>query len=365
MSNGYDTAHVVDTYLKEDTFHNIFYFIIINANCRSKRSHLIESRTSEIKRTPTPKHVREVREVSEEKEPLYVNLNAEKKKMNNSIQRTHSVRHKLEGQQKNHAKVDISSSKRTKTAETRKSRSNRNHDGPEHKERVKSASRADTDTLKKNEHILKKTTRVKRTEKLSTPDYPDDKIYNSSSSQKRLSNEKTDDYNSKQTSKQEHRSRSAQRHSTKETCERIADEENKQDDSRDTKQQTIIEEDTVVKSRTRNSSKDKTGSKKESTTQAPQKIYSKSESIHNSTKSRGREKVIMDKVPNGKPDSIASKRSEYVINYDDKNGTVSSICKVSGSSTSKKKKAIRDRSTDIPKEHKMKNMTSEKIALRK
>lgn len=331
----------------------------MNANYRSKRSHFIEGCTSDTERTPTPRH-REVREVSEEKEPLYVNLNAEEKKMKNCMQRTDSIRRKLEGQQKAQAKVDTSNSKRTDPVEIRKSRSNRHQDRSEHKVRVKSA-RVDTDSLEKKEDLLKKTTRVKRTEKLSTPDYPNDKIYNSSSSRRRLSSEKTDDHN-KQTSKQDHRSRSGQRHSTKESGEKNADEENKQDDRKDSKHQTIIEE-VVLKSRTRNLSKDKTGSRNE-TTKAPQKIASKPESAYNSTNSKGRDEIISEKVPNGKPDSRASKRSEYVINYDDKNGTVSSICKVSGSSTSKKKKAIK-RGTDIPKENKMKNKTSEKIALRK
>lgn len=333
-------------------------------NCRSKRSHIAEGRTSHIKRTPTPKHALEFREASEEKEPLYVNLNAEEKKIKNSIQRTDSIRRKPEEQKKTHVKVDTSSSKRKEITENRKSRSNCTHATPETKERAKSASRADQDCLEKKENPLQKTTRVKRTEKLSTPDYPNDKIYNSSSRRRKSSSERTDDYKNTLTSKQEHRSRSAQRRPNKECSERIVEEENKQDNRRDSQHQAIIEENMEVKYRTGNSSKDRTGRRKESA-KTPQKIYSKSETTHNSTNSRGREKIIMDKTPNGKPDSKASKRSEYVINYDDKNGTVSSICKVSGSSTSKKKKAITDRGTDIPKEHKMKNKTAEKIALRK
>lgn len=332
-------------------------------NCRSKRSHNSEGRTSDIKRTPTPKHALEIREVSEEKEPLYVNLNTEEKKMKNATQRTDSIRRKLEAQKKTHVKADTSSSKRTEIAETRKSRSNCNHARPEKKERIKAASRADGNSIDKKENSLQKTTRVKRTEKLSTPDYSNDKIHNSSSPRRKSSSERTDDdYNNTQTSKKEHRSRSAPRRSTTENSERIAEEENKQDDRKDSKHQTTTEENMDVKFRT--SSKDRTSRRKEFT-KTPQKTYSKSENTYHSTNSRGREKIIMDKVPNSKPDKKASKRSEYVINYDDKNGTVSSVCKVSGSGISKKKKSIRDRDTDIPKEHKMKNIASEKIALRK
>lgn len=281
--------------------------------------------------------------------------------MKNSIQRTDSIQRKLEEQKKTHVKEDTSSSKRN-IIETRKSRSNCKHIKPENKEGGKSASRANS--LDKKENALQKTTRTKRTEKLSTPDYPNDKIYNSSSPHRKSSSERTDDYNKTQTSKQEHRSKSAQRRLIKENGERIDEEENKQDDRRDTKNQTIIEENMDLKYRTGNSAKDKIGRKIESI-KTPQKTYMKSESTHHSTNSRGREKNIIDKVPSGKPDSKASKRSEYVINYDDKNGTVSSICKVSGCSTSKKKKAPRDRGTDIPKEQKIKNKTAEKIALRK
>lgn len=333
-------------------------------NCRSKRSHIAEGRTTDIKRTPTPKHALEFREISEEKEPLYVNLNAKRENINNSIQRTDSIRRKLEESKKPHVKVDTISSKRAEIAETRKSRSNYSHARPGNKERVQSASRSDTDSLEKNKNTLPKTTRanrtVKRTEKLSTPDYPNDKVCNSSSPRRKSSSERMDNYNNTQLSKQEHRNRSAQRRLSKESSDRIAEEENKQDDT-DLKHQTILEENMNVMSRIGNSSQDKNGRRKESA-KTPQKTYLKSESTHHS---RGREKNITDKLPNGKPDSKGSSRSEYVINYNDKNGTVSSICKVSGSSTSKKKKAIRDRGAEIPKEHNMKNKTAEKIALRK
>lgn len=352
--------HVNQVHLTAYTIGVTLHKLLVN--CRSKRSYIAEVHTSDIKTTPTPKHAPEFREATEEKEALYVNLNAVEKKIKNYIQRTDSIRRKLEEQKKPHVKVDTNSSKCTEIAETRKSRiRNCTHARPENKERVKSASRADAHSLEKKENPLQKTTRVKRTEKLSTPDYPNDKIY-SSSPRRKSSSERTADYNNTLTTKQEHRSRSALRRPTKESSERIGKEENKQNGRRDSKHQ--IEENMDVKHRTRNSSKDKIGRKKESA-KTPQKTYSKSESNHQSTNSRGREKIIMDKVPNGQSDSKASKRSEYVINYDDKNGTVSSICKVSGSSTSKKKTAIRDRSTDIPKEHKMKNKTSEKIALRK
>ncbi|KAI8435102.1 hypothetical protein MSG28_003494 [Choristoneura fumiferana] len=56
-----------------------------------------------------------------------------------------------------------------------------------------------------------------------------------------------------------------------------------------------------------------------------------------------------------------SKRNEYVINYDDKNGTVTSVCKVSADQGSTKKKKS---SLEKLKEIKSQNKTPEKINLR-
>lgn len=57
-----------------------------------------------------------------------------------------------------------------------------------------------------------------------------------------------------------------------------------------------------------------------------------------------------------------SKRNEYVINYDDKNGTVTSVCKVSADQGSTKKKKS---SLEKLKDFKSQNKTPEKINLRK
>lgn len=58
-------------------------------------------------------------------------------------------------------------------------------------------------------------------------------------------------------------------------------------------------------------------------------------------------------------------RREYVINYDDKNGTVSSICKVrSGSASPRRKKVTKEVVTPNFNEN-LKNKSSDKTALRK
>ncbi|XP_031768160.2 uncharacterized protein MAL13P1.304 isoform X2 [Galleria mellonella] len=80
----------------------------------------------------------------------------------------------------------------------------------------------------------------------------------------------------------------------------------------------------------------------------------------NNTEGNSPDKIINSKKSNYK----TPKRSEYVINYDDKKGTVSSICKVkSGHSSSKKKSVSNEKHKEITKEHKTKSKTLDKTPL--
>ncbi|XP_052737523.1 general transcriptional corepressor trfA [Bicyclus anynana] len=73
----------------------------------------------------------------------------------------------------------------------------------------------------------------------------------------------------------------------------------------------------------------------------------------------------IDKIPETKQDkSTKSKRSKYVINYDDKNGTVSSICKIKKGPGTYKRKMIEIDSKNL-QESNTKEKSLNKIALRK
>ncbi|XP_028165858.1 uncharacterized protein LOC114356722 isoform X3 [Ostrinia furnacalis] len=74
------------------------------------------------------------------------------------------------------------------------------------------------------------------------------------------------------------------------------------------------------------------------------------------------EKDGADRVNNNTNGRRSSRRSEYVIKYDDKNGTVSSVCKVrSGHSTQRKKHQSKERNKEHIKDYNTKN--TEKSAL--
>lgn len=71
-----------------------------------------------------------------------------------------------------------------------------------------------------------------------------------------------------------------------------------------------------------------------------------------------------EKISTAKSEKPKSKRSKYVINYDDKNGTVSSICKIKSGPGTYKRKLISVENKDA-QESNTNNKSLNKIALRK
>lgn len=108
-----------------------------------------------------------------------------------------------------------------------------------------------------------------------------------------------------------------------------------------------------VKVHKRQSSKDKTSNRNDLVTIIPK--VGKDSTGNKSTYSK----------ESGTRNGSRSSRREYVINYDDKNGTVSSICKIrSGSASPRRKKGAKEIVKEKFKEN-LKNKSSDKAALRK
>ncbi|XP_059054280.1 homeobox protein 2-like isoform X2 [Achroia grisella] len=117
------------------------------------------------------------------------------------------------------------------------------------------------------------------------------------------------------------------------------------------------------KYRTRQSSQDKVN--KESS-RANHKSDVKSSNVYNTKLINNTEGNSPDKNLSPKKGSHKTpKRSEYVINYDDKKGTVSSICKIkSGHNSSKRKIVSSENNKETPKEYKTINKHLDKTPLR-
>lgn len=300
---------------------------------------------------------------------MYANFGAADTRNQTTIKRTDSTRRSTE-QRRLQNKPENNTNKSQRTiegirSETNNSSSERREKREKFKEQRPGTDK-DKDSLQKKQSSIKK---KQRTEKLATPDYSNESrrtTYDKSNGRRTnlSSKDKIDENNTTEKLKTEHRSRSSHRHSTSTkpvSVELVPKDLGKavKEDSKPLEK--VILENVVAKYRTRESSKDKTSGRKESP-KGRQKVNTHdTDSYRNSSSTRAKEIIIPERVPNGTSDSHRSKRSEYVINYDDKNGTVSSICKVTGSGSSKKKKILKDG----PKEYKERNKTTEKIALRK
>lgn len=115
--------------------------------------------------------------------------------------------------------------------------------------------------------------------------------------------------------------------------------------------------------------------RQQSNNKSPNKIHTRPSS-KNDTNSRNEDYKIIPKMkgPVSSKDTaikdsnarsaIRSKKNEYVINYDDKNGTVSSVTKIRSNSGSPKRKPVKDTARDKLREN-LKNKASDKVALRK
>ncbi|XP_049867158.1 uncharacterized protein LOC126367604 isoform X3 [Pectinophora gossypiella] len=292
-----------------------------------------------------------------EQEPAYVNFIEAKRE--NSLRRTDSTRRKAE---KLHVKAEnlrTLEDKKTDSVRTR-TRNQDKHD----KERVNAVETVH----REDREILQRPIRKIRTEKLATPECTNDKhgspiIYDRPSSRKTPLINKPggeEKHSISRNSKHEHRSRSSQRHLPKIKPDEQLTEVLRTSDKKEVKNKEINENDTI-----NYHTKEKNGKRESANTHKHE--MNTSASYRNSMTTKNKEKDNVERLSNSKScDHRPSKRSEYVINYDDKNGTVSSICKVkNGSGTPKKKKILKDSMTDNTnvKDQKVKNKVIEKIAL--
>lgn len=296
---------------------------------------------------------------------MYANFGAINKRDQTTTKRTDSFRRSTEprtpARAYNRNKSQITESNRTDI----KNRSSERRDKKENVTEYKADTDNDKDSQQKKHSSIK---RKQRTEKLATPDYTNESRRTSYDKPHRRTNlspyDKIYENNTTEKLKTEHRSRSSHRHSTSTkpvTVELVPKDSSKivKEDSKPSTLEKQILENGGVKHRTRASSKDKTSDRKES---PKGRHRGNTDSYRTTSSSRANKEILIpERVPNGTSDSHRSKRSEYVINYDDKKGTVSSICKVTGSGSSKKKKILKD----SPKEYKDRNKTTEKISLRK
>lgn len=314
-----------------------------------------------------------------EEEPLYVNFNVNRVKRDSpkTGQRSSSSRRSSEQQPSTHNYNIVTTNKSDHFKINIKSTHDRSHKRQD-KDKNKTdylkpieRTNCESDSLPKKLQSLNKN-RVKRTEKLATPEYSRDPQNNISSIKNKLSNKK-DEQGTNHKLKTEHpgipgssRGYPAIKQIKHDRNEDSVTKDSNKAEKRDLKDVTELEDNGIVKYRARPSSNDKMNERKSS--KSHQKLdTNSSDSFRNSTlTSRAKEKDIntKERIANPRSDTHkTSKRSEYVINYDDKNGTVSSICKVKpGSGTPRKQNILKDIVSDIPKE---KTKKSEKKTLRK
>lgn len=166
--------------------------------------------------------------------------------------------------------------------------------------------------------------------------------------------EKTITDKSKTTEKKEHNSRPIQRSIPKSTSE----------ESGEASRERSAKNRETSSHRKLNSSKDKINSMRENI--KPQTKQDSDSSPHRSshhTKSNNEKEKDLSSKSNS---NRSNRHREYVINYDDKNGTVSSICKIKpGIGPPRRKKTSKEILKENHKDNSMKNKTVDKIALRK
>lgn len=223
----------------------------------------------------------------------------------------------------------------------------------EKKKRVNKSTDKHTDSLEKRQSpSVKKISRVPRTEKLSTPEQynTNHQIKDNHESQKAISSGNGSIKNShrKNISPQ----RPKRDHKLVDKIKTV-----------DLKESPFLKEDVPLKNDSQDS-KDRSTKKSEYSKSSKSTDQKSSTHYIHSKEPRSVNRDISEKGSNTRRTS--PRRSEYVIKYDDKNGTVSSISKVrAGHSTSRQKHASKDRNKENSKEMRIKSKHFEKSALRK
>lgn len=306
--------------------------------------------------------------LSEDENPIYVNLKVNNEKSNTLENRdTHKQKtHSLNSRQrkthktdlsKNHTErvthlhaSDVSSSERTKER--------RSDSGTDSSLRTKHS--VNKDTLLRPAYKDPHSRRAEKSDKsrIDIREKANEEL--NTSSQTRKSREgKSSDEKKSTIEKKDHRSRSLQRPKTKSVLEETSKDLSRMIIKKADHQESLDDKHGVNSNRKRNSSKDKSAKETIKPSQKPESSYtvlippaqSKSNVKEYSTKTNGYK---------------TNMRKEYVINYDDKNGTVSSICKIAPNfGTPKRKKTSKEIFKDSPNDKAFKIKAVDKIAPRK
>lgn len=298
--------------------------------------------------------------VSEERDPLYVNLRDDQKSKVKS-QRSDTNHHRSV-QQHVHTS-DISLSKKEKeniklkrdidSEDRKRDRGSEKRD----KEKIRTThhSRLETENnsiLENNQDSNKKTPR--RTEKLATPEHSKEDHRKTHIKQTYTLKASKENTNPQQ---KEQRTRSPQRRRVSSPAV------NSMIRTENVKEYPIIANEVAdITSRPRNTSKEKSSRRDSSKTRHKQDTNSLEN--HRKSTTNTNEIIVKEELPTVDSDKYKKSHSKkgYVINYDDKNGTVSSVCKIKAApGSSKRKKQL--------KENHVKDLTKhrapEKNALRK
>lgn len=311
--------------------------------------------------------------LSEDENPIYVNLDVKKEKSNTlekkEIQKQKS--NSLNARQRKSYKTEINKDKTERSADRHASdvsssdrtKERRSDSGTDGSHRTKHSINRDTisrtaykDTLSRRTENSDKQrhasdTRGKATEELNRSNHTRKSREDKTSTEKKTNIEKKD-----------HRSRSLQRPKTKDVHEETSKDLSrvivKKADQQKVKD-SLNDNHGVNSSRKRNLSRDKY-------TKEAVKPSQKQESSYTvlippvQTKNSGKDYATKT---NGYKTNM---RKEYVINYDDKNGTVSSICKIgSNLGTPKRKKSSKEIIKDSQNDKAYKIKAVDKIAPRK
>ncbi|XP_047020953.1 uncharacterized protein LOC124630950 [Helicoverpa zea] len=331
----------------------------------TERSHKREdqsTRSSRVTKDHTKHDTEKIfstkeRKLSEDKDPIYVNLNDDIQKSNTlekrDIQKLKT--NSLNSRQRKSQNTELHKSNKEQTSDTPSSSLNysdrrkerRSDSGTDNSLRTKHSIHKDTisrsaykDTLSRRaQKIDKPQNSSDKSEKIKE-DRKEDKL-NITKEPRKHSESKSSRDKKSSTEKTDHRSRSLQRPTSNvpqaESEETSRDRNRRAVEKADHKYNGSLDENHAVHSgRKRNSSRDKSTKETVKSSQKQESVYTAQIPV---VQSRGNDKDLGTKMNATRSNA----RKEYVINYDDKNGTVSSICKIQPSlGTPRRKKTSKD-----------------------
>ncbi|CAH0701873.1 unnamed protein product [Spodoptera exigua] len=298
---------------------------------------------------------------SSDENPIYVNLNVNTEKTNSLENRdTQKLKtNSLNTRQRKTHKTDTSKNKNKSVTDVplnlikNKNKERRSDSGTDSSFRTKDSGNKDSNSLSTYKDISRKAEKIDRVRQSRDCRGKPNEEHTSERVRKSREDKCSKEHNSTLESK-EHRSKSLQRPSLN-----VSEETSRDLIKKSEHQKRSLDRNYGVDSgRKRNSSRDKT----------------KKESIKPSQKDESSYTVLIPSIQSKNAKDYSTKtnskprdsRREYVINYDDKNGTVSSICKITPSmGTPKRKKTTKEIFKDNENDRTFKNKSVHKIAPRK